>query len=78
MTCIETRIAGIPCVINVTQASYTKPDYSTWASDLDYYGGWELCWEICDRRGRPAPWLERKATDHDINRIEQEIMEAME
>lgn len=76
---IETRIAGIPCTINVTHFSQVKGSYSYSApSDLDYYGYTECEFEICDRRGRPAPWLERKATDADLRRIEQEIIESYE
>lgn len=75
-TLIKTRISGIPCTIDVLTARYTKPDRSTWASDLDYYGGWEIEFEVCDRKGRPAPWLAKKLTDNDIARIEEEIKEA--
>ena len=75
---IETRVAGIPCIARVTYSHYTRPNPTTWASDWDYYGGWTLDWEICDSRGRPAPWLERKATDADRQRIEAELIEKLE
>lgn len=75
---IETKVAGIPAMARVTYAHYTRPDPTTWASDWDYYGGWELNWEICDSRGRPAPWLERKATDDDRQRIEAEMIEQLQ
>ena len=76
---IETRIAGIPCTINVTHFSQVRGSFSYNApSDLDYYGYEEIEFDICDRNGRPAPWLERKATDEDLKRIEREIMEYME
>jgi len=32
---------------------------------------------VCDRRGRPAPWLEKKLTSKDERRIEQEIAKHM-
>jgi hypothetical protein len=32
---------------------------------------------VLDRNGRPAAWLERKLTDADRSRIDQEIEEAM-
>jgi hypothetical protein len=73
----NTRVAGIPCIARVTYSHYTKPDTSTWASDWDYHGGWTLDWELCDRNGRPAPWLERKATDEDRQRIEAELIEQL-
>jgi hypothetical protein len=38
-------------------------------SDWDYYGYTESDWEVCDRRGRPAPWLERKLTAKEADKI---------
>jgi hypothetical protein len=35
-------------------------------------------WEVLDRRGRPAPWLERKLTDRERSRIDDEVFEHME
>ncbi len=75
---ITARVAGIPAVARVTYAHYTRPDPFTWASDWDFYGGWTLDWEICDSRGRPAPWLEKKLTKADRKRIEAELIEALE
>lgn len=71
---IDTRVAGIPCLIGVVEFSYSEPDRSA-DNPYDYYGGAEMAWEVLDRRGRKAPWLERKLTDADRERIEQEIME---
>lgn len=68
----ESRVAGIPCRIMVTFYQVTKPDYSTWASDRDYYGGSEFEYRILDRRGYHAAWLEAKATEADNERIERE------
>jgi hypothetical protein len=71
---IESRVAGIPCIIGVTHfesvAGNSRAD-----SDWDYYGYIEAEFTVCDRRGRPAPWLERKLTDKDSSRIESEIAE---
>lgn len=71
---IETRIAGIPCLIdaqvNVQQGSYSRNAPSDW----DYHGWVEVeSFTVLDRRGRPAPWLEAKMTDKDIQRIEEEL-----
>jgi hypothetical protein len=44
---------------------------------MDYYGYTESCWEVLDRRGRPAAWLDRKLTGADRCRIEREIEETM-
>lgn len=76
---IESRVAGIPCIIGVTGYESVKGSYSRNAdSDLDYYGYTESNWEVLDRRGRPAPWLAKKMTDKDERRIEDEICDAME
>lgn len=78
---IETRVAGIPCIARVTHYFRQAPHRGsahTCDSDLDYYGYTECEFDILDRRGRPAPWLERKATDKDRQRIEQEITEQLE
>lgn len=71
---IESRVAGIPCIIGVIHFDGADGSYSASApSDVDYYGYVEVEFEVCDRRGRPAPWLERKLSDNDISRIEDEV-----
>ena len=73
---IETRVAGIPCLIGVIDYASVKGSYSRNApSDLDYYGYTECDWEVLDRRGRKAEWLERKLSAEDADRIESEISE---
>jgi len=75
---IETRVAGIPCIVGVTYFESVRGSYSYHAaSDMDYYGYTECEFEVLDRRGRKAPWLERKLTDKIINEIEQEIAEQL-
>jgi hypothetical protein len=75
---IESRVAGIPCLIGVTEFQSVRGSYSYHAaSDMDYYGYTESEWVVLDRRGRPAAWLERKLTDAERNRIEQEVAETM-
>lgn len=75
---IESRVAGIPCLIGVTNFQSVRGSYSYHAaSDMDYHGYSESEWVVLDTRGRPAAWLERKLTDADRSRIEQEIAEAM-
>ena len=74
---IETRIQGIPCLVEMTSGSYQKP-YSGSAynceTDWDYYGGWsDVEYQVYDRRGRPAPWLEKKISPKD----DQEIIELL-
>jgi hypothetical protein len=75
---IETRVAGIPCIVGVTHFESVRGSFSYRAdSDMDYYGYIECEFTVCDRRGRPAPWLERKMTDKDTSRIESEIAEQL-
>ena len=71
---IPARVAGIPCLVEVT--SYYKYRAATLWGHPD---GWspaepeEFEFQICDRRGRPAPWLERKLTPTDRRDIERLI-----
>ena len=72
------RIAGVPCLIGVTGYLYQPPckgHPSTCASDWDYYGYEEIEWEILDRRGRPAPWLERKLSKGERGEITSHLLE---
>ena len=75
---IETRVAGIPCIARVTHYFRQAPLGPMADSDWDCYGYTNCEFDILDRRGRPAPWLERKATDDDRQRIEQEITDQLE
>lgn len=77
MNLIEATVQGIPCLVRVTHFSPGRPGR--------YYGPAEDCYpdedpefsyDILDRRGRPAPWLARKATDADHNKISELILEA--
>lgn len=71
---IETTIAGIPCLIGVTHYECVRGSYSyNAASDMDYYGYREAEWEVLDRKGYKAAWLERKLTARDHDRINAEI-----
>jgi hypothetical protein len=71
---IQTRVAGIPCIIGVIEYESTAGSYDyNAASDWDYNGYTDCEWEVCDRRGRPAPWLAKKVTEEDEAEIEKEI-----
>jgi hypothetical protein len=71
---IKARVAGIPCIIGVIEYESTAGSYDYNApSDWDYHGYSESEWEVCDRRGRPAPWLAKKLTDEDESEIEKQI-----
>lgn len=73
----ETRISGIPCLIDVIYFSKGYPAKINAEPDWCYPGEPdELEWVVCDRRGRPAPWLERKLTGEDAARIDAELSAA--
>lgn len=71
---IQTRVCGIPAQVEITAYSPGRPARlcghpDTWAPPE--YAEFEF--QVCDRRGRPAPWLERKLTDVDRLDIEKLI-----
>ena len=76
---METRIAGVPCTVNYTvQGKYVPAKIHAppeFCHEAEYP---EVEFTVCDRNGRPAPWLERKMTDTDRQRIESEILEYSE
>ena len=74
---IETIVAGIPCIVGVTEYSSVRADHRA-DSDWDYTGYEDIEWVVLDRRGRPAPWLQRKLSDADEERINEEIFNQME
>ena len=75
---IDIRVAGIPCIVAVTHFECVKGSFSYHAaSDMDYHGYTECEFEVLDRKGRRAPWLERKLTDDIVADIEGEIAEAL-
>ena len=75
---IASSIAGIPCQIQIDYA-FSQPALGPSAdSDWDCYGYTEIEFTVCDRRGRPAPWLARKMSADDKERIEQEITDQQE
>lgn len=60
----EYRVAGIPAIINVTDLDVSQSGmYNIISSEF----------EVCDRRGRHAPWLERKLDGDMIAEIKYEI-----
>lgn len=66
------KVAGIPCIVEIDE--YIRGSYSPQAdSDIDFYGS--VSFVVCDRRGRHAPWLEKKMTPRDESRILGEIEE---
>lgn len=79
MTEFDSTVCGIPCIVRVTHwdaydpGRYNGPPESCYPPE-----GGEGEWEILDRKGQPAPWLERKMTDDDHEKIEAEVFNHME
>jgi hypothetical protein len=76
---IESRVAGIPCLIRLGRVDITQGTYSPQADNQDeYFGHTDIEFEVLDRRGRHAPWLERKLTDDNTSDIEQQLLKEIE
>ena len=67
---LPVRVAGIPAQIGVSHWEPYEPAQLSGPPEFCHpaEGGWGD-WELLDRRGRPAPWLERKLTAADEERI---------
>ena len=70
---VEMSVAGIPCLVLVT--SLISSSGNQWAdSDMDYYGYEEVEYEVYDRKGYHAQWLEKKLDK--LNRSQRNEFEA--
>jgi hypothetical protein len=79
MSEFASRICGIPCIIRVKYWEVYIPAQRSGPPERCYpEEGGEGDWEILDRRGRPAAWLERKLTGDDRERIDTEVFNHME
>jgi hypothetical protein len=75
---VEFCLKGIPCLIGVIDYSCVKGSYSYHApSDWDYYGYSDIEWELLDRKGYRAKWLEYKLDDDTNAEIEEAIAKEM-
>jgi hypothetical protein len=75
---IEARIAGIPCLIELTHYAARVPARLGGAPENCHpEEPEEIEFTVCDRRGRPAPWLERKMDNDDRREIERLIAQDM-
>ncbi len=74
---MRTRIQGIPCQIEVTYYAAATPMRITGTGygDADPPEPEEFEFTVLDRRGRPAPWLARKLTEADSDRLLAEYLE---
>ena len=71
---MEARIAGIPCQVKMTHCFVQPPLGPNCDSDLDCYGYAEVEFDVLDRNGRPAPWLEKKLSEHECIEIENLLL----
>ncbi len=75
---LSTTVCGIPAQLAVHSVTHQPPLGPRADSDVDCYGWTDVEYTVCDRRGRPAPWLERKLTERDHNElrafVEEEVM----
>lgn len=73
---IENTVAGIPCLIDYTISGHYEPAKTYGPPEYCYEAQYpEVDFEVLDRRGRAAPWLAKKLTPTEANRIENEILE---
>jgi len=67
----DSRIAGIPCQIEITHYTPAERKIVT-CTTIDPPDPGELEWQVLDRKGYPAAWLEAKMTRDDVWRIDDE------
>ncbi len=76
---IEHRVCGIPCIIGVTDYEGYMPAYTSGLPENCYPAeGGSGEFEILDRKGYRAKWLEKKLTARDEDAIQELIYEHME
>ena len=78
---IEIRVAGIPAVAEITHVDAGEPTHlgvHAPGGDLIDPGhpgsAPSVEYQILDRRGRPAPWLERKIDDGEHEAVVEQIL----
>ena len=76
---IEHRVCGIPCIVGVTDYEGYTPAYISGPPENCYPAeGGSGDFEILDRKGYRAKWLEKKITSRDEDAIQELIYEYME
>jgi len=72
---MKTQIQGIPCEVKYTTHSRSSPAKTNAAPEHCYPAEpAEIDFEVFDRKGYPAAWLEEKMTEEDVRRIEGEVL----
>ena len=76
---LDIEVDRIPCKARILTYYVVPPDPTTWASDLDFYGYTELTYEILDRKGYRAHWLDKIVEQKDLeNEIRNQILTQLE
>lgn len=75
---MDYRIQGIPCKVELTHLFVQPALGPRCDSDLDCYGYADVEFDVLDRNGRPAPWLERKMSDSERSEIEGLLLKDFE
>lgn len=70
-------IDGIPCLLGVTRYFVKSADLHA-DNDIDFYGYTEVEYEILDRKGYRAEWLNKKVKRFDEAHLRQIINDYME
>ena len=69
----ESKVAGIPCKVRVTYYTpYVPASYNGPAEGGDFE------FDLLDRKGYRAKWLEKKVTEKDVDRLEREYWDYLE
>lgn len=73
----KSKVAGIPCIIEII---YYSPgtNFLIHSQSLEPNDDPEFEFDVLDRKGYRAAWLERKLTDDDKDRIWSEYLEMTE
>lgn len=75
----DTTVCGIPCIVRVTYWEAYDPGCTSGPPERCYPAeGGDGEWEILDRNGRPAPWLENKMTERDKQILARKVFNYME
>ena len=69
----ESHVQGIPCKVRVTYATPYIPE--SWNGPAE---GGDFEFELLDRKGYRAKWLEAKVTEADVDRLEKEYLAWLE
>lgn len=70
---LEVRIQGVPAIVEVTSVVRATPAGAR--GYLDPPEPAEVEFTVLDRRGRPAPWLAKKMSQADVERIADAALE---